>query len=149
MIRARTLAVLGVAALGCGRMPEDPAIRDGRRVLEAYDSAMNVHGASRVSAVARLKSLTVSDPLADRARDACALMFASLATATELETRLEPMAARLDALAHRDAAVPTAERLEVLQLYALATRAADATAAQIAPCTHAMDALRVATTSRP
>ena len=103
---------------------------------------MAKRGTERRIAVARLRSLELVDPVAERARDVCTTMLESLDAATELQTRLEPMADRLDDYVRRDAAVPPAERARVLELYALATRSADATAASIEPCTRAMDTLR-------
>ena len=151
MIRAmRPSSIAAAIALvsGCGSDRPDPSVADGRRVLAVYDEAMAIRGAARADAVRRLAALRVVDPGAVRARDVCSLMLESLAAATELQQRLEPMADRLDDYVRRDAAVPEDERARVLQLYALANRSADATAASIEPCTSAMDELRTRTLGR-
>lgn len=146
--RVRAVAIGCVLLSGCGAERSDPSVAEGRRVIAAYDDAMGKRGPERVAAARRLAAIEVVDPLAVRARDVCSLMLESLAAATELQQRLEPMADRLDEYVRRDAAVPADERARVVQLFELANRSADATAAAIEPCSQAMDALRTRTLGR-
>lgn len=117
-------------------------MREGRELVAAFDAIMDAPPSARGPRVERLRTSTPSDPEARRARELCIRLFDSIAAAASMQERLEPMARELDAYVDAGRPVPDDRRDAVLRLYADAQRATEAASQALAPCTHAVDALR-------
>lgn len=115
---------------------------EGREVVEVFDAIMDAAPRDRGPRVERLRALSLVDASARLARQRCLLLFDSIARASTLQERLEPMAAELDGYADAGRPVPTERRAEVLRLYTEADAATRAASDALAPCTEAMNGLR-------